>query len=142
VNSPNPTPPYTNWSTAATVIQDAVNAAVALDEIVVTDFTDSDGDGMNNWQEWRCGTDPTNALSALRLLSASATTTIMTTIMTVTWQSVAGVNYFLERATNLPPSAVFTPLATGIAGQSGATTYLDTTAVGAGPYFYRVGVGN
>src|SRR5260370_31030526 len=32
------------------------------------DFTDPDDDGLNNWQEWICGTDPTNALSALRLL--------------------------------------------------------------------------
>ena len=36
VNSTNPTPPYTNWATAATNIQDAVDAAVAGDEIVVT----------------------------------------------------------------------------------------------------------
>jgi hypothetical protein len=35
-SSVNPTPPYTNWATAATVIQDAVDASVAGDEVVVT----------------------------------------------------------------------------------------------------------
>ena len=61
------------------------------------DATDPDADGLNTWQEWRCLTDPTNALSALRLLSASPAGTNVT----VSWQSVAGVNYFLERSTNL-----------------------------------------
>ena len=70
------------------------------------DFTDPDADGHTTWQEWRCQTDPTNALSALRLLSAARAGTNVT----VSWQSVAGVNYFLERSTNLwaspsPPSA-------------------------------------
>src|SRR5213079_770827 len=36
VNSASPTPPYTNWATAAAIIQDAVDAAAAGDEIVVT----------------------------------------------------------------------------------------------------------
>src|SRR5215471_1676008 len=36
VNCTNATPPYTNWATATTNIQDAVGAAATGDEIVVT----------------------------------------------------------------------------------------------------------
>src|SRR6266516_6969987 len=43
LNSTNATPPYTNWSTAATNIQNAVDAAVAGDEIVVTNGTYATG---------------------------------------------------------------------------------------------------
>jgi hypothetical protein len=91
---------------------------------------------MNNWQEWVCGTCPTNPLSALRLLSATAT---RTNVM-VSWQSVAGVRYFLERSASL--ASPFTLLATGIPGQPGITAYTNTNATGPGPLFYRVGVGN
>jgi len=58
--------------------------------------------------------------------------------LSVTWESVAGVNYFLERSVNL--SAPFMLLATNIIGQAGTTSYADTNATGAGPFFYRVGV--
>ncbi len=102
------------------------------------DFLDPDGDGHNNWQEWRCQTDPTNALSVLRLLSAAPAGTNVT----VTWQSVVGVTYFLERSTNLSAIPPFSLLTTGMPGQSGTTSYTDTNAAGAGPFFYRVGVGN
>jgi hypothetical protein len=36
LNCTNPTPPYTNWTTAAVTIQQAVDAASPDDEIVVT----------------------------------------------------------------------------------------------------------
>jgi hypothetical protein len=36
LESPNPTPPFTNWLTAARVIQDAVDAAKAGDTVLVT----------------------------------------------------------------------------------------------------------
>jgi len=51
VNSTHPTPPYTNWTTAATNIQDAVDASIANDEIVVTNGTYATGgrvDGTMN----------------------------------------------------------------------------------------------
>ena len=56
----------------------------------------------------------------------------------VTWRSAAGVNYFLQRGANL--ASPFLPLATNILGQAGTTTYSDTNAIGAGPFFYRVGI--
>ena len=100
------------------------------------DYTDSDGDLMNNWPEWRADTDPTNAVSVLRLLSpATGAPGVI-----VSWQSVSGRNYFLERGTHLGAQPAFLPLATDIVGQPGTTTFTDTNAVSAGPFFYRVGV--
>jgi hypothetical protein len=100
------------------------------------DNTDPDGDGMSNWQEWRAGTDPKNALSALRLLAPGP----LGSGLVVRWESVADRTYSLERSSTA--SSGFTPLARGIPGQPGTTTYTDTNAIGAGPWFYRVGVSN
>ncbi len=58
--------------------------------------------------------------------------------MTVTWQSVTGVSYYLERSTSL--ASPFSPVANGILGQSGTTVYRDTNAAILSPLFYRVGV--
>lgn len=101
------------------------------------DLTDPDGDGMDNWQEWIAGTNPTNAASALRLLSPLLTSTNVT----ITWQSIEGVNYFLKRSSDLGASQpAFSTVATDIPGQAGTTSYTDTNASGAGTFFYRIGV--
>jgi hypothetical protein len=98
------------------------------------DFLDSDSDGHTTWQEWRCLTDPTDALSGLRLLSAAPAGTNMT----VTWASAASVNYFLERSTNL--ASHLAPLASNLSGQPGTTSFTDINAAPLSPLFYRVGV--
>jgi PKD repeat protein len=100
------------------------------------DFADPDSDHLNNWQEWRCGTDPTNALSVLKLLPPACADGNVT----LTWLSVSGRNYFLEYSTGLSANPRFLPLATDIDGQPGTTTFTDTNAVGPLPRFYRVGV--
>jgi hypothetical protein len=100
------------------------------------DYLDPDGDGLNNWQEWCCGTDPTNALSALKLLAPARDVSGVT----VSWQSLTNRTYLLERAINLASAPAFICIASNILGQSGSTTYRDTNAPGAGPFFYRVGM--
>lgn len=100
------------------------------------DHSDTDNDGLDNWQEWRVGTNPTNSLSVLRLRSPTAGPTGVI----VRWQSVSGLTYFLERSTDL--AAAFQSVATNIVGQAGTTVYTDTTALGAVAVFYRVGVKN
>ncbi len=100
------------------------------------DFADPDGDGMNNWQEWRCGTDPTNPLSVLKLLPPSKGSNGVA----ISWQSVSGINYFLLRNLALTRTASFSVLQSNIVGQAGTTTYLDSGANGSSAFVYRVGV--
>jgi hypothetical protein len=101
-------------------------------------YADADGDGLSNWQEWCCLTCPTNALSALRMVSAApAETNVL-----VRWESVTGLTYHLLRSTNLAAWPPFQLLATNLPGQAGSTSHLDTNAASVGPLFYRVGVGS
>ena len=98
------------------------------------DFLDTDGDSMTNWQEWRAGTDPLDPTSALRMISPPLFGT------TASWQSVAGVHYFVQRSSNLSAKPAFSTVTNNIVGQAGTTSFIDGTATNGGPYYYRVGV--
>ena len=100
------------------------------------DYLDADGDRMNNWEEWRAGTVPTEALSVLRMFTPSNSVSGLT----VTWQSVFTVNYVLQRSSDLSAQPPFQDLQTNIVGQTGTTSFTDTNASGDSLFFYRVRV--
>jgi sugar lactone lactonase YvrE len=104
-----------------------------------TDTADLDGTGMTVYQDWVAGLNPTNALSVLKMTSATPTNNPAGLV--VTWESVNTRTYYLQSSTNLAAQPAFSTIQSNIVGQAGTTSYTDTNAVGSGPYFYRVGVG-
>jgi hypothetical protein len=104
------------------------------------DHADLDGTGMNVYQDWVAGLNPTNALSVLKMTSATKTNNPAGLV--VTWQSMNTRMYYLQSSTNLAAQPAFSTIQSNIVGQAGTTSYMDTTATNAGPYYYRVGVGN
>jgi hypothetical protein len=93
---------------------------------------------MSNWQEWQAGTDPANAASVLRMLPLSVTNNPLAA--TVTWQSVSGVTYYVQRNANPQHQPAFSILESNLVGQAGTTSYTDSNPPFPGPTYYRVGV--
>jgi hypothetical protein len=100
------------------------------------DFIDTDQDGMNNWQEWVSGTDPTDPLSVLKML----TPTSSPSGLSLNWQSVSNRTYFLSASVDLSGTPSFSVVQSNIVGQMGTTSFLDTNSITEGSRFYRVGV--
>ncbi|MEI9865454.1 MAG: choice-of-anchor Q domain-containing protein [Limisphaerales bacterium] len=86
------------YQTPASVISYAWLQQYGLPMDGSADFVDSDNDRMDNREEWMAGTIPTNAASVLQLASPLNSVSGMT----VTWQSVTNVTYYLQTSTNLP----------------------------------------
>ncbi|HKW29976.1 MAG TPA: PA domain-containing protein, partial [Verrucomicrobiae bacterium] len=97
---------------------------------------DPDHDGMNNLAEWIAGTNPTNAASVLRLTLVSATNA---NNVLVSWSSVAGKNYWLERSTNLL-TGFNSVVSSNITATAPTNTLTDTAILPGNTRFYRVGL--
>ena len=100
------------------------------------DALDPDRDRMTNWQEWRAGTNPTNAASFLSISSI----TVTGLVATLRWQSASDVTYTLERTTNLLGQTSFFPAQTNLPGKGAQITIAHTNPPAASPAFYRLSV--
>jgi hypothetical protein len=99
-------------------------------------MSDTDGDLMRAWQEYRADTDPTNELSVLRLLRLGESSP-----HSITWSSVPTRFYSLYRSTNLLLPWLDAPIAINIAGHaSGTNTFIDVTSTNFPGAYYKVGV--
>lgn len=102
---------------------------------------DSDGDGMPDDDERQAFTDPLDPESLLTIAAVSAATGETAEGAVISWCSEDGVRYRIVRATNLTEYSPFTwTVASNIVGIAPMNTETDTTAVGQGPYFYRIGL--
>ena len=101
--------------------------------LVLLPTTDSDGDGMPDWQEYLAGTDPHNAASLLkvRLLDGSDGGAL------IRFTSMANIGYTIQYCTNLPdgPWLNFTNVPPGTGKEE---EVLDPNAGAGRSRFYRI----
>jgi hypothetical protein len=97
---------------------------------------DPDGDGVPNWAEYLAGTDPTSALSRLRLFSAERSQNGTQTGIALRWLSASGHKYLVESSNDLRN---WTPLASDLLGTGEVSQVVDTNTTH-NVQFYRVRV--
>jgi hypothetical protein len=95
--------------------------------------TDTDGDGHTDYQEWLCGTDPTNAVSVLRVTGLVPT---LDGGLAITWTSSTTRQYTVRGSTDL--RAGFTALEPGLRPTAPEhTLFLPSTLQPAAAYDVR-----
>jgi hypothetical protein len=96
---------------------------------------DPDHDGASNMQEYLAGTDPLSDQSVFKLITIQPA---QPSGILIQWSSVAGKSYALIRSAL--PDTNYAPIVTNLLATNSLTGYRDTSAVGPGPYFYRLQV--
>ena len=150
--APRPADPYTANNTASlttTVYADTVGDSIPdwwrqqyfggtgqITNARSTAGSDPDGDGFTNLQEYRAGTDPTNATSALRITQAAPSGNDFI----IQFNTVAGKIYAIEWQTDLTSTNAWTSLATNITGTGTSIQVTDPGAAVQPRRFYRIRV--
>lgn len=125
-NAPELSLRYANWAASW----------FGTNALLASSTADADGDGMNNYQEFIAGTDPTDAGSKFTIV-ASSTNALGS--MVVTFLGRANRTYVLERSLSLSPSA-WTAVASSGTVASDQTISLSDPVARPANAFYRVRV--
>ncbi|TFG41955.1 MAG: hypothetical protein E4H48_05310 [Syntrophobacterales bacterium] len=107
-----------------------------MDAYGITDEnSDTDGDGLAAWQEYRAGTDPARFESVLAITEAAAEPAADRFI--IKWQAVDGKTYSVHSSTNLV-SNLWNTNAIGIPGIEPECAY--TSGAGEAETFFKIDV--
>jgi hypothetical protein len=111
-------------------------AAYGLPSDGSADDRDSDGDGLNNQQEYLAGTNPTNTSSVFKIYSGQV---MPGGQFALRWLSVSNRWYDVMRGTN-PGASAFLPVpgATNLAGTPPQNTWTDSVSPPSPRVFYRL----
>lgn len=122
---------YTFADVNANGIPDAYELAQfqALDP-ARTQFTDTDGDGMSDWAEFRAGTDPNNPPPAFRLAAR-----IVGGLVGLSWRSVSNHAYRVHAATH--PGA-WSPYSGWLPATGTNTAFMVPSPTNGAPNLFRV----
>lgn len=96
---------------------------------------DPDGDGVNNLQEFRAGTDPNDPASRFEVVEISK----VATGVSIRWSSQPNRSYRVRRASTLLTSpASYTPVQSSLEATPPMNQFIDTTAGASATSFYII----
>ena len=97
---------------------------------------DPDGDGKTNLQEYLAGTNPLDPTSGFRITNIE----IIGADVQVSWITVTGKNYQLQRADSPDSSGIWINIGDPMAGNGNILSQIDSGAAGEMPHYYRVAI--
>ena len=102
------------------------------------DYLDPDADGMNNWQEYLAGTNPTNAGSVFQITGAQV---LPSGQFVLCWQSVSNRRYDVLSSTNLAAGAgafMLSPGAANLTATPPQNTWTGSVSTASTRAFYKL----